>query len=89
MSRNARSNENGKFDETLSNRVNVHGIDDFGEFLSNSSKRNQLGGMDEFSPSWLLQSFLDISQSLFYITNFPEKSMKKKHKPNKKQHTFL
>ena len=32
MFRNARSNENGKFDEISLDRVNVHGFDDFGEF---------------------------------------------------------
>ena len=30
MSRNARSNENGRFDEILSNRVKLHGFDHFG-----------------------------------------------------------
>ena len=34
MSRNARSRENGRFDEISSNGVNVRGFDDFGEFFS-------------------------------------------------------
>ena len=45
MSRNARSNENGRFDEIFLERVNVHGFDDF----------------NEFSPFPLLHAFLDIS----------------------------
>ena len=32
MSRNARSNKNGRFDTILSNHVNVHGFEDFGKF---------------------------------------------------------
>ena len=32
MSRNACSNENGRFDSILSNQMNVHGFDDFGKF---------------------------------------------------------
>lgn len=32
MSRNARSNENDRFDEISSNRVNVRGLDYFCEF---------------------------------------------------------
>ena len=48
MSRNACSNKNGRFDKILSAKVNVHGFDDFGEFQSNSSKQNQLGGIDNF-----------------------------------------
>ena len=32
MSRNARSNENDRFDEISSNRVNVRGLDYFREF---------------------------------------------------------
>ena len=45
MSRNARSNENGRFDEIFLKRVNVQGFDDF----------------NEFSPFPLLHAFLDIS----------------------------
>ena len=45
--RNARSIENGIVDEILSNRVTVHGFDDFGQFQWNSSKRNQLGGFSD------------------------------------------
>ena len=48
MSRNARSNENGRFDDISSNRLNVDGFDDFSEYWSNSSKQNQLGGFDDF-----------------------------------------
>ena len=44
MSRNARSNINDRFDEISSNQVNVHGFDGF----ENSSKRNQLGEIDDF-----------------------------------------
>ena len=45
MSRNARSRENGRFDEISSNGVNVRGFDDFGEFLvkivkAKSARRN-------------------------------------------------
>ena len=60
--RNARGDRNGRFDETLSNRVVVHGFDDFDELQLNSSERNQLGGFndfDEFSPFLLLHTFLD------------------------------
>ena len=32
MSGNAPSNENSRFDETFSKRVNVHGFDDFSPF---------------------------------------------------------
>ena len=32
MSRNARDNENGRFDKILSNQANVHVFDDFVEF---------------------------------------------------------
>ena len=32
MSGNAPSNENSRFDETFSKRVNVHGLDDFSPF---------------------------------------------------------
>ena len=32
MSRNLRSKENGRYDESSSNRKNVHGFDNFGEF---------------------------------------------------------
>ena len=66
MSRNARSNENGRFYEISSHRVNVNGFEDFCEFQLNSSKRNQLGGFDnfdEFSPFSLLYAFLDIPRS--------------------------
>ena len=49
MSGNAPSNENGRFDETFSKRVNVHGFDDF----------------DEFLPFSLLHAFLDISHIFF------------------------
>ena len=45
MSRNARSNENGRLDEILLERVNIHGFDDF----------------NEFSPFPLFHAFLDIS----------------------------
>ena len=48
MSRNLRSNENGRYDESSSNRKNVHVFDNFGEFQLNLSKRNQLGGIDDF-----------------------------------------
>ena len=48
MSRNACNNDNGRFDKILSAKVNVHGCDDVGEFYSNSSKQNQLGGIDDF-----------------------------------------
>ena len=44
--------------------MNVHRCDDFGEFQSNLSKQNQLGGFDnfdEFSHLSLLHVFLDIS----------------------------
>ena len=45
MSRNARSRENGTFDEISSNGVNVRGFDDFREFLvkivkAKSARRN-------------------------------------------------
>ena len=50
MSRNARSNENGEFGEN----------GDFGEFYSNSSERNQPGGIEEFSAFSLLHAFLNI-----------------------------
>ena len=49
MSGNAPSNENGRFDEIFSKRVNVHGFDDF----------------DEFSPFSLLHAFLNISRIFF------------------------
>ena len=49
MFRNARSNENGRFDEIFSKRVNVHGFDDF----------------DEFLPFSLLLAYLDISHIFF------------------------
>ena len=52
MSGNAPSNENGRFDETFSKRVNVHGFDDFDDF-------------DEFLPFSLLHAFLDISYIFF------------------------
>ena len=66
----AQSNENGRFDEISSNRVNVDGFYDFVGFdgltiQSTSSKRNQLGGFDdfgEFSPFSLLHAFRDIPQ---------------------------
>ena len=32
LSRNARGNENGRFDKISSNRANVHGFGDFGKF---------------------------------------------------------
>ena len=38
----------------------VHGFYDFGEFYSNSSKRNQPGGIEEFSAFSLLHAFLNI-----------------------------
>ena len=47
MSKSAPSNEIGRR-QNLSNRVNVHRFDDFGEFQSNLSKRNQLGKFDKF-----------------------------------------
>lgn len=79
MSRNGRSNENGRFDEVNSNRVNVPVLDDLGEFSqirqseislaeltiltkfkSNLSKRNQLGGFDDFNEFSLLHAaFVD------------------------------
>ena len=37
-----------------------HGFYDFGEFYSNSSKRNQPGGIEEFSAFSLLHAFLNI-----------------------------
>ena len=53
--------------------MNVYGFHDSGEFKSNSSKRNQLGGFadfDEFSSLSLLHTFLDqtksFTKSLFY-----------------------
>ena len=49
MSKNAPSNENGRFDEIFSKRVNVHGFDDF----------------DEFSPFSLFHAFLEISHIFF------------------------
>ena len=49
MFRNARSNENGRFDEIFSKRVNVHGFDDF----------------DEFLPFSLFLAYLDISHIFF------------------------
>ena len=48
MSRNARRNENGRFDEISPNRVNVNRFDDYRELKSNLSKWNQLGGIDDF-----------------------------------------
>ena len=48
MSRNARRNENGRFDEISPNRVNVNRFDDYSELQSNLSKWNQLGGIDDF-----------------------------------------
>ena len=78
----ARSNENGRFDEISSSRVNVDGFYDFVGFdgltiQSTSSKRNQLGGFDDFggfSPFSLLHAFLDISQDFSRkakkLTNF-------------------
>lgn len=48
MSRNARDNENGRFDKILSNQVNVHGFDDFVEFKSNLSRQNQFHRIDDF-----------------------------------------
>ena len=48
LSRNARENENNRFDEISSNRVNVYRFDDHGESQSNASKRNQLGGINDF-----------------------------------------
>ena len=65
--RNARGDRNGRFDETLSNRVVVHGFDDFDELQSNSSERNHLGGFndfDEFSPFLLLHAFQDFFRKL-------------------------
>ena len=57
MSRNARSDENGRFYEISSHRVNVNGFEDFCEFQLNSSKRNQLGKLT------ILKNFSQIRQS--------------------------
>ena len=73
MSRNARGNENGRFDKISSNRANVHGIGDFGKFWSNSSKRNQVIGFDDFgecSPFSLLHAFLAIPVSIIILAFF-------------------
>ena len=48
MSRNARRNENGRFDEISPNRVNVNRFDDYSGLLSTSSKWNQLGVIHDF-----------------------------------------
>ena len=49
MSRNARDNENGRFDIILSNQVNVHEFDDFVEFQSNLLRQNQFHRIDDFN----------------------------------------
>ena len=41
-------NENGRLNEISSNQVNTYGFYDFDEYQSNSSKRNQSGGIDNF-----------------------------------------
>ena len=55
ISRNASSDENGRFDEILSDwrflcklHHGLSGPDGFDEFQSNPSKHNQLGGNDDF-----------------------------------------
>ena len=71
MSRNAHSNKDGKFDDISLNRVNVHGFDDFGTLQSNSSKLNQLGGIDKFDDFFNQIRRSEISLAdLTILTNF-------------------
>lgn len=76
MSRNARSNENGRFDKISSNWVNAHGFDNFGEFQSNLSNWNQLGGINDFGNfNYHSIASLVISSNLLihvtYLTSVP------------------
>ena len=68
MSRNSHRSKNGRFDQILSNWVNVNGLDDFGQFLgkfvkTKSARQNwqilvKLIEVKSTQPIWQLDEFL-------------------------------
>lgn len=76
----------------LANFCQIHQSETSSAGWTNFSQIRQselsLADLTNFRHRGYFNHFWTYLKVIFYITNFPEKSMEKKHKPNKKQHTL-
>lgn len=68
--------------------ISSAGWTNFSQIRQSELSLADLADLTNFRHRGYFNHFWTYLKVIFYITNFPEKSMEKKHKPNKKQHTL-